>query len=158
PHLIVQEPAQLRRQQRDGALRVLAGVEPVVVDPAHAPVRPQLGDRGMAEDAFEVLGHLLLALLGDEQLPEGTEAAPLVRTVDRVAFTQDLGDQVALAAAPGCDLFTYRSVERAEVLLYLPEVTQQVASEADELLELLAQLARLGDLDPAAADAFDLGV
>ncbi len=105
-----------------------------------------------------MLSHLLLALLGDEQLPERPEAASLVRTVDRVAPTQDLGHQVALAAVPGGDLLTYRSVERTEVLLHLPKITQQVASETDELLELLTQLARFGDLQPAATDTFDLGV
>jgi hypothetical protein len=50
----------------------------------------------------------------------------------------ELGQQLALAALPGGDPFARRSVQGAEVLLYLAEVRQQLAGGGGELLVALA--------------------
>ena len=45
PHLVVEEAAQVLGEDTDGGLGLLAGVEPVVVDAAHAAVWPARGAR-----------------------------------------------------------------------------------------------------------------
>ena len=94
PRLIVEEPAELLREAGDGALGVLAGVEPVVVQPAGSGVGCEGDDRVEGEHPFEQGGELLLPAARHEVVPEGAEVAALVGVGDRVALAHDLGDQL----------------------------------------------------------------
>ena len=76
--LIVQVAPQLLGQARHGALRHLAGLQPIVVDAHQAAVRRELVDCRQREDHLEQRGELLLPRGRHQEIPEGAEALALI--------------------------------------------------------------------------------
>ena len=70
----------------------------------------------------------------------------------------DVLQQLALAPVPQCDALAHAPVERAEVVLHLTEVGQQLTRQADELLEALPQRGVAHQRDVALPHALDLRV
>src|SRR5690606_22205594 len=158
PRLIVEVAAQLLGQPRHGALRDLAGAEPIVVDALEAPIRGKRRDGVEVEDALEQSAELLLPGRGHQEIPERVEAAALVGGGDRVVLAEDLLEHFALAALGARDPLAHLPVELAEVLLDLAEVREQRAGRVRGLHEAVANLRRLEERKAAGPDAFDLGV
>src|SRR5690606_6306716 len=158
PRLIVEVPAELLGQPRHGALRDLAGAEPIVVDALEAPIRGKRRDGVEVENALEQSTKLLLSGRGHQEIPERVEAAALVGGRDRVVLAEDLLEHFALAALGARDPLAHLPVELAEVLLDLAEVREQRAGRVRGLHEALANLRRLEKLEAPGPDALDLGV
>ena len=113
------------RQPRHGSLRHLARFQPVVVHAQQACTWLQLADRWQGEDRLQERGQLFLSGRRHQKIPEGAEASTLVRIADGIPFTEDLVEQSAFAAVPGCDPFPHRPVEIAKTLFELAKICQQ---------------------------------
>ena len=137
---------------------MLAGFEPVVVDPFQARVGRKFQHRFELQHPLEQLGEFVLPRARHEEVPERAKAAALVRVGDQVAFAQDVLQQLPLAAVPQRDAFTHPPVEAAEVVLDLAEVGQQLARERRELGEALLHRGIAEQRHVAGLDPRDLGV
>src|SRR5690606_3830545 len=135
--------AQLLGQPRNGALRDLAGAEPIAVDALQAPIRGERRDGLEVEDALEQSAKLLLPRRGHQEIPERVGAAALIRRGERVVLAEDLLEHFALAARGARYPLAHLPVELAEVVLDLPEVREQRAGRVRGLHEALANLRRL---------------
>lgn len=156
PRLVVDEATQLRSERRHRSLRVVPGVEPVVMDAPNASVRAQRRDRCQRCDTTKSLGQLVLVGDGAEDLPERPEAGALVRRRDHVALAEHVAEQLALRAVPLRNALPYVAIECAEVLFNLAEVREELARERDELLEALGDRSVIEEANVARFDASDL--
>ncbi len=155
---VVQEAAQLLRQLRHGALRVFAGLQPVVVHAAGARLGVQRRHRRQRQHLVEPSGQRLLPPAGHQKVPERAEAAALVGVADGVALAHDLIEQRALAARPQRDLLAHPAVQLAKVVLHLAEIGQQLARQLLELQEALADRRVVQQRCVTGQHAGDLGV
>src|SRR5690606_6736033 len=158
PRLIVEVAPKLLGEARDGALRDLAGAQPIVVDALQTRVRCECRDGVEIEDMLEQRAELFLSRAGHQEIPEREEAAALVGRGDRVVLAEDLLENFPLTAFGARDALTHLPVELAEVVLDLAKVCEQRACRVRGLHETIAYLRRLEQRKIARANAFDLGV
>src|SRR5690606_5481727 len=146
------------RQLRHLAMRVLAGLEPIVVYAPDARLGLQCGNGLQRQRPIQPLGKLLLTAAGHQEVPEGAKAAALIRVADRIALSHDFVEQRALGAFPQRDLLPHLAVEPAEVVLHLPEVGQQLPRQLLELQEAVLDRRLVHERHVARQYAGDLGI
>src|SRR5690606_15119447 len=91
-------------------------------------------------------------------LPEGTETATLVGVCNGIALAEDFTQQLALAAFPGGNAFTYLPVQITEVLLHFTEISQQAAGAGTDFKKPLADAGFVHQFDLAGSDPADFGI
>src|SRR2546429_9908864 len=106
-------------------------------------VRRELFHFVQSEYNLQKRRELLLARRRHKEIPESTEALALVRTGDGVALREDLFQQRAFAALPGCNALANRAIQRAEVLLHFAEIREQAARRGSHLLKSILDLGRI---------------
>ena len=158
PRLIVEEAAQLLRKPSHGALGVLAGFQPIVVNAPGAAVGMGLRDDRLRQHPLQKPGQLLLPVSRHQELPEATKAPSLVRIRDGVAIAHDVFEQRPLGALPERDALPYPAIEHPEVLLDLAKIRKELARELHELLKPILQRRVVEQRNVAGSRAFDLGV
>lgn len=98
--LVVEKAPQLLRQQSRRTLRLLSGLQPVVMHTPQARVGRQTGHRFQLQHSVEQCAQFILPVARHQEAPEGPKASALVGLVDQVAFAQDVLQQRPLAAVP----------------------------------------------------------
>ena len=158
PGSIVEEAAQLLRESRHGALGVLSGFKPVVVNATGAGIGACLGDGRLGEHPLDQPGQLLLPVSRHQELPECVEAPALIGIRNCVAVAHDVLEQRSLGPLPERDALPHPPIEHPEVVLHLPEIAKELACDLHELLETVLQRRVVEQREVAGLRALDLGV
>ena len=157
PRLVVEEPAQLRRELGNGALRVLAGFEPVIVYAPGAGIGAQRRDGRLGENPLQQPGQLLLPIARHQEVPERTKAPSWSRIRDGVTLAHDVFEQAPLDSFPQRNAFPAPPV-RGGVLLHFPEIGEKVARELHELLEPILERGVVEQWNVTTVRALDFAV
>lgn len=111
---------------------------------------------GATSSCVSELGKLILPQVGEQELVEGLEAAPLIGGGDVGAAGHELVEQRALAAIPAGDALARRAVEAAEVLLHLTEVGEQLPCRRREQLVPIPHRGLVEQFGPTLSQRRDL--
>ena len=106
----------------------------------------------------EQVGELGLALFGEQEIVERSEAAALVGAGDLRAAADQIGEQFALGTVPGGDLLARGPVQQPEVVLDLAEVRKQLTRGRRQLLVAVTNPGGVQHRHVAGLHGGDLGV
>src|SRR3989442_5645416 len=87
--LVVHEAPRLLRELRDGSLRVLAGVKPIVVNAIETLVWFGFLNCRQLQYLLEETGQFLLSRLRHKKIPERAKASPLIGIGDGITLAED---------------------------------------------------------------------